>query len=99
MHTRTAQSNGLVAWAPKRIELFTTPHQQIYSQDWLEQLALHEFRHLVQLDKIQSELPFLNTEITLKRFNGKENLMAYHKNYKEQKRFSRIEEAVQQFYV
>ena len=59
LHTRTVKSNGLVAWAPKRIELFTTPHQQIYAQDWLEQLALHEFRHVVQLDKIQSELPFL----------------------------------------
>jgi hypothetical protein len=59
LHTHSVISNGLVAWAPKRIELFTTPHQQIYSQDWLEQLALHEFRHLVQLDKIQSEMPRL----------------------------------------
>ena len=59
LHTRTVNSNGLAAWAPKRIELFTTPHQQIYAQDWLEQLALHEFRHLVQMDKIQSELPIL----------------------------------------
>lgn len=59
LHTRTVNSNGLVAWAPKRIELFTTPNQQIYAQDWLEQLSLHEFRHLVQLDKIQSELPGL----------------------------------------
>ncbi len=59
LHTRTVKSNGLLAWAPKRIELFTTPHQQIYAQDWLEQLAVHEFRHLVQMDKIQSELPFL----------------------------------------
>lgn len=59
LHTRTVKSNGLVAWAPKRIELFTTPHQQIYSQDWLEQLAIHEFRHVVQMDKIQSELPFI----------------------------------------
>jgi hypothetical protein len=59
LHTRTVNSNGLVAWAPKRIELFTTPNQQIYSQEWLEQLSLHEFRHLVQLDKIQSELPGL----------------------------------------
>ena len=59
LHTRTVNSNGLVAWAPKRIELFTTPHQQIYSQDWLEQLALHEFRHLVQLDKIQTAMPGL----------------------------------------
>ncbi len=59
LHTRTVNSNGLVGWAPKRIELFTTPNQQIYSQDWLEQLALHEFRHSVQMDKIQSEMPFL----------------------------------------
>ncbi len=59
LHTRTVNSNGLVAWAPKRIELFTTPNQQIYAQDWLEQLGLHEFRHVVQMDKIQSEMPFL----------------------------------------
>ena len=59
LHTRTVDSNGLLAWAPKRMELFTTPSQQIYAQDWLEQLALHEFRHLVQMDKIQSELPIL----------------------------------------
>lgn len=59
LHTHTANSNGLVAWAPKRMELYTTPNQKIYSQDWLEQLALHEFRHLVQLDKIESELPLL----------------------------------------
>jgi hypothetical protein len=59
LHTQTVKSNGLLAWAPKRIELFTTPHQQIYSQDWLEQLALHEFRHVVQLDKIEVELPLI----------------------------------------
>jgi hypothetical protein len=59
LHTRTVKSNGLVAWAPKRIELFTTPDQQIYAQDWLEELSLHEFRHLVQMDKIQSEMPVI----------------------------------------
>lgn len=59
LHTHTVNSNGLLAWAPKRMELFTTPNQQIYAQDWLEQLAIHEFRHLVQMDKIQSEVPFL----------------------------------------
>lgn len=59
LHTNTVKSNGLLAWAPKRIELFTTPHQQIYSQDWLEQLSIHEFRHFVQIDKISSELPDL----------------------------------------
>lgn len=57
LHTQTVQSNGLVAYAPKRSEFYTTPHQAIYPQDWLEQLAIHEFRHVVQLDKINSEIP------------------------------------------
>jgi len=57
LHTQTVESNGLVAWAPKRAEFYTIPHQSIYPQDWLEQLALHEFRHVVQVDKIHSNLP------------------------------------------
>ena len=51
------RSNGFAAWAPARVELFTTPDQSIYAQDWLEQLAIHEFRHVVQIDKIGSEMP------------------------------------------
>ncbi len=57
LHTHTVTSNGMVAWSPKRAEFYTTPNQQMYGQDWLEQLAIHEFRHVVQMDKIQSELP------------------------------------------
>ncbi|SHE38149.1 hypothetical protein SAMN05444274_101222 [Mariniphaga anaerophila] len=57
LHTQTVKSNGLVAWAPRRSEFYTTPHQDIYPQDWLEQLALHEFRHVVQLTKVNSNLP------------------------------------------
>ena len=57
LHTQTIKSNGLVAWAPRRSEFYTTPHQSIYPQDWLEQLALHEFRHVVQLTKVNNNLP------------------------------------------
>ncbi len=56
-HTRNVRSNGLVGLAPRRMELFTPPHQEMYAQDWLEQLALHEFRHVVQTGKIASQLP------------------------------------------
>jgi hypothetical protein len=56
-HNQTVKSNGLVGWAPRRMEIFTPPHQAIYAQDWLEQLAIHEFRHVVQIDKIHSQLP------------------------------------------
>jgi len=51
------KSNGLVAYAPKRAEFYTIPHQDMYAQEWLHQLAIHEFRHVVQIDKIHSELP------------------------------------------
>ena len=56
LHTQTVKSNGLVAYAPKRVEFYTIPHQDIYAQDWLDQLAIHEFRHVVQIDKINSRL-------------------------------------------
>lgn len=59
LHTQTVQSNGLVAYAPKRSEFYTTPNQSIYPEDWLNQLAVHEFRHVVQIDKLNSELPRL----------------------------------------
>ena len=57
LHTRSMQSNGFVAWSPSRVELFPTPGQENYAQDWMEQLAIHELRHHVQIDKIQAELP------------------------------------------
>ncbi len=54
IHSETAYSNGFVSWAPKRIELYNNPNQNIYAQDWLQQLVLHEFRHVVQLDKLNT---------------------------------------------
>ncbi len=52
VHNYSSQSNGFVAWAPKRMELFPTPSATSYPQDPLEQLALHELRHVVQMDKL-----------------------------------------------
>ena len=52
LHNRTAFSNGFVSWAPKRSEWFLTPPQDNYAQDWLHQLAIHEYRHVVQIDKL-----------------------------------------------
>lgn len=53
LHNHSVLSNGFVAWAPKRMELVTTPAAGSYSHDHLEQLALHEFRHVVQVDKLR----------------------------------------------
>lgn len=59
LHTETVKSNAFLGWAPSRIEMYTTPHQGTYAQDWLEQLAIHEYRHMVQVSKIESEMPKL----------------------------------------
>jgi hypothetical protein len=59
LHSETVKSNAFLGWAPSRIEMYATPHQQIYAQDWLEQLAIHEYRHAVQLNKLETEMPKL----------------------------------------
>jgi hypothetical protein len=52
IHNQTVVANGFVSWAPRRLEMFSNPPQNNYSHDWLEQLAVHEFRHIVQVDKL-----------------------------------------------
>jgi hypothetical protein len=53
LYNQSTFSNGFVVWAPKRAEWITTPPIDTYAQDWLEQLALHEYRHVVQIDKLE----------------------------------------------
>ena len=45
-------ANGFVQLAPKKSEFYTTPPQQFDSQDWLNNLAVHELRHVAQFDKL-----------------------------------------------
>src|SRR5690606_35788126 len=42
--------------APRRSEFFTTPPQQGDFQNWLDNLAIHELRHVVQFDKLTGYL-------------------------------------------
>ena len=43
-------SNGMVAWAPRRVELYTTPPgNPLYALNWEMQLATHEGRHIGQM--------------------------------------------------
>ncbi|MDR2414999.1 MAG: hypothetical protein LBD64_08460 [Odoribacteraceae bacterium] len=48
-------SNGNAGWAPKKSELYATPPQDANAR-WLEHLCVHEFRHVVQYDKINQGL-------------------------------------------
>ena len=50
LHPYDLNSNGLAVWAPRRLELETTPpFNPNSSQNWDYQLALHEGRHIGQM--------------------------------------------------
>jgi len=59
LHPYTAYSNGMVMWAPRRTELLTVP--DAYDPDpttWVNQLAVHESRHVAQMQFIRGNVPF-----------------------------------------
>ena len=50
LHPFTVASNGSVTWAPRRMELYTMPDPyESLPQPWMTQLAVHEGRHLAQM--------------------------------------------------
>lgn len=53
LHPYTTISNAVVPWAPARIDYYTVPPQDSYSQDWFEQLAIHEHRHVLQYNSMK----------------------------------------------
>lgn len=57
LHAESAYSNGVVVWAPKRIELYTTPSDDPhYLTDWAVSLATHEIRHTGQMANLTQGL-------------------------------------------
>ncbi len=52
MHTGNMVSNGIVMWAPKRMDIIAAPSIDTYSEPWLKQIACHEYRHAVQYNNI-----------------------------------------------
>ncbi|RAK00359.1 hypothetical protein LX87_02061 [Larkinella arboricola] len=54
LQNQTMLSNGFVTLLPRRSEFFATPPQDPFlagTLGWLDLLAVHEFRHVVQYDK------------------------------------------------
>lgn len=52
LHPNMVESNGMVAWAPSRMELYTTPPQEFSPGQWISILAWHESRHFAQLSSL-----------------------------------------------
>ncbi|MBX0291418.1 hypothetical protein K3G63_13285 [Hymenobacter sp. HSC-4F20] len=54
LQTRTTVGNGFVTLLPRRSEFYTTFPQDPFlagTLDWLDELTVHEYRHVVQYDK------------------------------------------------
>lgn len=51
IHNYNVTPNAITIWAPKRIEAYTSPPQDMYAEDWMTQLLVHEYRHVVQMDR------------------------------------------------
>ena len=50
LHPYTAASNGMVTWAPRRMELLTVPDTfDPEPLPWVTQLSIHESRHVAQM--------------------------------------------------
>jgi hypothetical protein len=52
IHNFTIQSNGYVAWAPRRMELYPTPDQNTIPLAPEKQLAIHELAHVLQMESL-----------------------------------------------
>lgn len=51
LHPYITTSNGVVTWAPKRMELFTSPDPYSSNPDhWMTHLSIHESRHVGQVE-------------------------------------------------
>jgi hypothetical protein len=53
LHPYNITSNGMVAWAPKRMELLPSPGSDARFQFPELSLSLHESRHVAQMDKLK----------------------------------------------
>lgn len=57
LQNQSSVSNGFVTLVPRRSEFYTMPPQDynfLGTNDWLDQLAAHEYRHIVQFQRANS---------------------------------------------
>jgi hypothetical protein len=54
IHNFSTQSNGYVAWAPRRMELYPAPEQNSIPLDFKSQLSIHELTHVLQMESLNS---------------------------------------------
>lgn len=54
LHPTNLNSNGMVTYTPRRMELLTAPSRDNFSVPWLKHLITHEYRHVAQLSALDT---------------------------------------------
>ena len=70
IHNYTTFSNGYVAWAPKRMEIYPTPEQGGIPLDPLEQLTTHELTHVLQMVSLNKGFTKAMSVLSGEQFTG-----------------------------
>jgi hypothetical protein len=70
IHNFTTQSNGYVAWAPRRMEIYPTPEQNTIPLGPDKQLALHELAHVFQMESLNKGFSYAFNIILGEQFTG-----------------------------
>lgn len=70
IHNYTTQSNGYVAWAPDRMELYPTPEQNSIPADPDKLLAIHELTHVLQMESLNKGFTRVMSWATGQQFPG-----------------------------
>jgi len=70
LHNRSTISNAQSLWAPRRMDFYTVPPQDTYGQEWFQQLAIHEYRHQIQLTKLNQGLTKVLTYLFGQQITG-----------------------------
>lgn len=70
IHNHTTGSNGYVAWAPDRMEIYPTPEQNSIPLDANTQLAIHELTHVMQMESLNKGFTKAMSVISGQQFTG-----------------------------
>ena len=70
IHNHTTGSNGYVAWAPDRMEIYPTPEQNSIPLDNNTQLALHELTHVFQMETLNEGFSGVMSVLLGQQFPG-----------------------------
>ena len=70
IHNYTTESNGYVAWAPSRMEIYPTPEQNSIPLDPNTQLAIHELTHVLQMESLNRGFTKAMSYIAGQQFTG-----------------------------